>query len=745
MPDEYPPGHPVKRDAPACDGVEVPAGTDEREDGRVEPAGGDAGSDAASESEGTRRGVGPGTRLILGVLGAVLVVGSVAAIAIARTYHVDRRRAVDERARLAFESVADSGQYLNGRLDLLATFASRPAFVAGDPAAAMADLRSFPGAELAVTGGVAWFDPDGQLLAAGRQVAEPTSDAVVAEVRSVAAGVRHVSQAVASPEFEGDVVLLAVPTFDGEGAVNGVLAAGVTVEWLRSLTELLDEARGATSFIYDRAGRLLVGGAPGTDPAPMPDVLALEDLDQRQQIRFTGRAGATDPNGVDDRVIGYAAGDPVTGFTVLQVDSESEAFAPARRSAARSSLAVAGVALVVVAATVLVGRRLNRLARQTFDAERAADVERTRATVEEANLRLALEATGTGWFRWAPGSEELQWSPAGDTGDGDVPRSIRDALGIVHPAERNEVAGLLATAVQTATPAEIEFRLADPAPPDDEQWVWLHLAPVVDSSGRALVVGLVRDVTARRRAQEVAERAAAREREIARLLQRSLLPERVPEIDGLEVRTRYRAAGPDTVVGGDFYDLTVLDDGAHAIVIGDVCGHGIEAASATSLARHTLRAAAHHATDPVEQLRWLHDALVHSSGHGFVTCAAARGRIVGEAYVLDLALGGHPPPLLVRGGEVTPLGAPGTLLGVVPPTLRTQRYELHPGDRVLLYTDGLTDSAIPRLSEDELVALVRELAGLPIDDFADALLHRSDPIAGSQHDDTALVVVDVVR
>jgi serine phosphatase RsbU (regulator of sigma subunit) len=693
----------------------------------------------------------PGTVLVAIVASALALVAVVAVVAIVRTYDDDRREAVDERARLAFESVADSSQYLNGRLDVLTTFATRPSFTDGDGTAVERDLASFPAEALALDGGVAWFGLDGDRLASSIPTEQPTSPAVADVVERALADERAISSALRSPEFLDDVVVLAVATRAADGSPNGVLAAGLPVAWLQAVAAALDESRGATSFIYDRAGSLLVGPVEPGSAAPRPAVESFEDLDERGPVVFTGRPGATDPAGTTDRVIGYALERALTGWTVLQVDPESEAFAAARDSLRRTVIAlVAGVA-ALLAAAVAVGRRLNRLSRRAAAAESDAAIERERAREEEANLRLALEATETGWFQWHAGSAELEWSAGTDATEApvDVPRSVADALAIVHPDEREAVRARLDRAVADGRPVELEFRLATPWNGEDVQWVWLHVAPLLTgAAGATRMVGLVRDATERRRAQEARAHAAAREREVARTLQRSLLPERVPAVAGLRVVARYRSAGPDTVVGGDFYDVTELADGSHAIVIGDVCGHGIEAASATSLARHTLRAAARHTDDPAVDLQWLHDALGTDSHHGFVTCAAARGRVGdggdGSTYVLDLALGGHPPPVLLRDGRARFVGEPGTLLGVVEPQLRTTRHVLARGDRLVLYTDGLTDSSRPRLGDAELLALVEELASLHLDDFADVLLRRSEPAEGIQHDDTALVAVDVV-
>ena len=102
-------------------------------------------------------------------------------------------------------------------------------------------------------------------------------------------------------------------------------------------------------------------------------------------------------------------------------------------------------------------------------------------------------------------------------------------------------------------------------------------------------------------------RSYAAEHATAETLARALLPGRLPDIAGLELAARYRAAGQ---VGGDFYDCFPVGDGTWMLVVGDVCGRGIAAAAMTGLTRHTIRAAALHATSPAAVLADLNRLLL---------------------------------------------------------------------------------------------------------------------------------------
>jgi anti-sigma regulatory factor (Ser/Thr protein kinase) len=203
------------------------------------------------------------------------------------------------------------------------------------------------------------------------------------------------------------------------------------------------------------------------------------------------------------------------------------------------------------------------------------------------------------------------------------------------------------------------------------------------------------------------------EHEIAQTLQRSLLPPSLPEIPGVAVAARFRPAGVGDEVGGDFYDLFEMGHDRWGIAVGDICGKGAGAATVTALARYTLRATALHERTPSRILGVLNEALLrHGPDQRFCTIAYAafepeRGR-------LEIARGGHPPPLLLRGGEVEALGSSGTVLGVMDnPPLPDSEVELMPGDTVVFYTDGVTDAHAPerQISHEQLVAGLAECKG----------------------------------
>jgi PAS domain S-box-containing protein len=230
---------------------------------------------------------------------------------------------------------------------------------------------------------------------------------------------------------------------------------------------------------------------------------------------------------------------------------------------------------------------------------------------------------------------------------------------------------------------------------------------------------------------------------IARVLQRALLPDSLPEMPGFEVAARYRPAGELNDVGGDFYDVLPYR-GGWMLVIGDVCGKGAEAASVTALARHTLRAAARLDTDPTGMLKLLHDTLQAQEPESQMctVCLAVVGP-PGVRARLTLALAGHPRPLIVRpDGKASAAGKHGTVLGMVDPiSLSEVQVELCQGETLLLYTDGVPEAA---RSTGEAAPLLESLGvglrGLTLPDMLatieDAAVESAE---GHPHDDIALL------
>jgi integral membrane sensor domain MASE1 len=249
-------------------------------------------------------------------------------------------------------------------------------------------------------------------------------------------------------------------------------------------------------------------------------------------------------------------------------------------------------------------------------------------------------------------------------------------------------------------------------------------------------------ITERRRAEETVE-------QIAGALQESLLPSRLPEIPDIDLAARFRPVGASYRVGGDFYDVFESGDGSWVVVVGDVCGKGPKAAAVTGLARYTLRTAALHEHSPSRVLAVLNDALRdHRTPGELCTVAYARVDQVDGGFSLTSSSGGHPLPLLLRSdGTVERIGTHGLVLGAdANPHLVDTTVELHPGDCVLLYTDGLTDAYAPAhtLAPAEVQSLLGSCVGLSAGEIAERIYCAVLEFSPSEpRDDIALVVLRI--
>jgi PAS domain S-box-containing protein len=232
---------------------------------------------------------------------------------------------------------------------------------------------------------------------------------------------------------------------------------------------------------------------------------------------------------------------------------------------------------------------------------------------------------------------------------------------------------------------------------------------------------------------------------IATTLQQSLLPEELPQIAGFQLASLYRAAGDQSDVGGDFYDAFQIPSG-WMIVVGDVTGRGPQAAALTSLARYTLRTAARLLDDPLGALAELNTELRTRSQPSLVTIACALLRETAEGTRASVVLAGHPPPYHVHAGVPRQVGSFASPLGAYEAGgWREETITLEPGDQLVLYTDGVTDTVGhgERFGEDRLGDTLAGTAGAPetIQRIDQALKDFAD---GPQTDDTAVLVLQRV-
>ena len=227
-------------------------------------------------------------------------------------------------------------------------------------------------------------------------------------------------------------------------------------------------------------------------------------------------------------------------------------------------------------------------------------------------------------------------------------------------------------------------------------------------------------------------------------MQRSLLPRFRPQVTGIEIGAVYESSAL-VGVGGDVYDYMKTGERRLAIVLGDVTGHGIDAAADMAMAKFVFRSLARLYPEPGAFLAAANDVVVEEIGSGtFITMLYLT--VDAEIGEVACASGGHPPPrLLHEDGTVEGLEAPGMVLGIE----SGQPYEelrkpFEPGDAVVLYTDGVVEARRDGelFGEERLDQLLAEHRELPAQQLAEVVVANCRRwVGGDLRDDCAIVVV----
>lgn len=252
-----------------------------------------------------------------------------------------------------------------------------------------------------------------------------------------------------------------------------------------------------------------------------------------------------------------------------------------------------------------------------------------------------------------------------------------------------------------------------------------------------------------------AARLYAEQASITRTLMRDLLPPQLRQVHGVEFAGGYRASQDSERVGGDFYDVHPAPDAGQEslVVLGDVCGKGLEAAVLTGKIRNTLHALLPMADDHERMLDLLNGALLTAQHTRFATLLLASVLRRDASVRLRLTSAGHPAPLIVRtGGQVEEADTRGTLVGALPQVhAHTTTVELAPGETCLLFTDGITEARGGPLGDDmfgddRLQEAFAECAGMPADAVVERILMLGTEWVGDgRHDDMAVIAITAPR
>ncbi|MGV9629965.1 SpoIIE family protein phosphatase [Streptomyces sp. NPDC003487] len=376
---------------------------------------------------------------------------------------------------------------------------------------------------------------------------------------------------------------------------------------------------------------------------------------------------------------------------------------------------------------------------------------------QEQRLADVQRLGNLGWANWNLVTHEATWSAQAfavlgrDPVRGPVRLAELPSLAV--PEDMPALAAAIGQLLREGRRFDLPFRVRTA---DGIRHLRVVAEAVADSSGTPVEVhGFVQDLTARRNAELAlieSERAMLTqhsvlqaERALATRLQHALLPlPRAPlDLAGLRVEVAYLPAQSGLSVGGDWFSAIELPDGDALFVVGDVAGHGIDAVATMAQLRFTAKGMISTGSSLTGALARLNRLLLHSRGpHGTATLVLARYRA--KDHRLMWVQAGHPPPLLLRDGRARPLERPaGMLLGASDaPFYRDAECTLRPGDRLVLYTDGLVERPGESidLGLDRLAAAMEASAGEPSGTLAPLLTAL---LEGERRDDVCVLDIRV--
>jgi integral membrane sensor domain MASE1/anti-sigma regulatory factor (Ser/Thr protein kinase) len=375
----------------------------------------------------------------------------------------------------------------------------------------------------------------------------------------------------------------------------------------------------------------------------------------------------------------------------------------------------ASVALMSFFFAAIVSERLR--ARRALEAA-AADLERrveTRtAELTATNERLAeaQRLAHLGSWEWDVRSGVVSWSEEmfrihGLEPNGE-PMTFERAVGFAEPDDRKRISANVESALANGIDRipDIEYRIVRP---DGVKRTLYGMGGIERGPDGALsrMVGTVEDVTLRRELE--------RERRIAETLQHALLPDQLPSLTGIGLAASYVPAEEGSAAGGDWYDVLDLPGGGVALVIGDVAGHGSEAASVMGQVRMAVRAFSLEGHPPATIVQLVHDLIrALYDGEQMITMLLIAVESRSTTWEATIVNAGHPPPIVIdpRGASFLegPVGLPIGLDWNLP--YEGTLASLRPGSTLVLFTDGLVDRRDLALEDglDRLLRTANDLA-----------------------------------
>ena len=704
----------------------------------------------------------PGASVLLLVATAGLILATIGGFLAWRGYEDRAQRAQERVVETANEAAFAAGQFFGDRISLLESIAQMPSLHGRDPSAMSPILDAVSSEGLGLRGGVGWVDADGMLrVESGVPPSRlPVDISGRGYVRAVLdSGDAHISQALTGSLAGEHVVVIAVPTFAGE-QVSGILVASVMVDDILSRVPALAPPR-TEMRVVDRAGSIILENGRGATLG-QPANIGLLDQDAPSTLVGTGLMG--DP----DRIIGIGRVEE-SGWLIVAEQSRAMALSgPRTRLRAEIGIVVA-LMLLTAGAAFVASQRLN--ASHGLLMRRARDLGTLELLGEKMGgasepRDVALSALSV--FAEVFASQTVMIGLIDDDGRAMRILEANNHSGVSETSVSSGVRSILtdaSTSGGTLVLDSREYRRAYPPQPDTPELLGQGSAGVLATrfSGRvakgAIAAVLRGDFPPRAEDIELFEamallvpgslgRAVATERQrmASRVFQQALLPRDTIGLDiVLQRAVRYLPAVGDVEVGGDWYDLWMIDEVKVGLVVGDVVGRGVEAAAAMGQLRSALRATVAAATSTGEALSHLDDLTGQITGSPSATVLL--GSLDMRSGVVTMASAGHLPPLIATADGVRVMyEVRGVPIGFV--SHRAKRanvaIKLRPEETLVLYSDGLVerreetiDQGIARLSD-----ALRVNSHLPLEALADALVGSC--LDSDNTDDVALVCVRLV-
>lgn len=689
-------------------------------------------------------------RLLAAVVLAIVVVAAVAVGSAVRQYHQAQHAALNDLRSRSVVAAAVVDAAFAGDISTLSAAAAAPAVVNLDLPNMSAYFHRLEAANGALfNGGMGWADRTGAVRVSTNTA--PVSATLSISNRTyfkqaLATGKPYVSAGLIGRSLAQPVVVVAVPTHASDGTLSGVLTASIRLQAVsNSKSELALGYAGLA--IVDRNGRLVLSGLAPVRNAPL---LA--------EIRREGAGVISDTHGLagsGTNVVAYATAN-VPAWEIVIDRPRSAIYAAALRSLELELALVAAAVLAVLGMIGFVVRRTRR-ARGIQDAWARAWSDLTRAltaaaTPDEVAAALVTALTGTFpdagvvvVFETLEGGHEIR------TSDGRSLRGLADDPDVLREIGRSAMAGRQTIQLERIPVLAPAFVLSGrrlrtlhclpmaalhgdavgglavlrPAEAPLEESEWLLLASFAEQGAHALE----------------RSRQFEHDHDLARRLQRSLLPEALPTVAGVELAAHYRAGGAGLEVGGDWYDAVRRTDGILHLCIGDVIGRGVGAATLMGRHRNAFRAYAYECVSPAEIMRRM---LRHVDDDELMITVAC---VSFDPYTNELAYScaGHPPPLLIDDASRTVVrlehaGSPP--LGVAEPSaIHEARLTVEDRSTLVLYSDGLIERRGQNI-EHGIALLGRIVAAGPGKPIAE-LIEQVTGALGPETDDVAVLVAQL--